>query len=81
MLVFIKLGQVNNPLLFRCSRKNPFGLIVALGEEPAHEATGKLIWDDGETDSKCANVQSSRSVTNVTSHGERVLWDMGVSLF
>ncbi len=35
---------------FGClSRQNGMGLIVALGEEPGHDASGTLFWDDGES--------------------------------
>ena len=28
------------------------GMIVALGEDPSYQATGKLFWDDGESHGK-----------------------------
>ncbi len=32
-----------------CSRQNPMGIIVALGEGPHFTATGQLFWDDGDS--------------------------------
>jgi alpha-glucosidase (family GH31 glycosyl hydrolase) len=31
------------------SRRNPFGLIVALGSPPSYQAQGNLYWDDGNS--------------------------------
>ena len=36
----------------KASRKNPFGLIIALEQNSDVYATGKMYWDDGESAGK-----------------------------